>query len=96
MDRQTNWQADRSTDKQTERKRDRQTDRQDIQANVAFTFYINICFHFFSPSIDPRHFPNEHWNPAKHTVPLPTDAYGCIDFRGTHTNKAQYIRYPRT
>ncbi|XP_059081116.1 transient receptor potential cation channel trpm-like isoform X3 [Tigriopus californicus] len=37
--------------------------------------------------------PTEHWNPSKHTVPLPTDAYGCIDFRGgTQTNKAQYIR----
>jgi len=32
----------------------------------------------------------EHWNPGKHTVPNPTDAYGCIDFRGgTRTNKAQ-------
>lgn len=32
----------------------------------------------------------EHWNPAKHTLALPTDAYGCIDFRGgTQTNKAQ-------
>jgi hypothetical protein len=46
-----------------------------------------------SPAIDPRPIPNEHWNPGKHTIPLPTDAYGCIDFRGTHTNKAQYIRY---
>ena len=34
----------------------------------------------------------EHWNPFKHTIAIPTDAYGCIDFRGTHTNKAQYIR----
>ena len=28
----------------------------------------------------------------RHTVALPTDAYGCIDFRGTRTNKAQYLR----
>ncbi len=34
--------------------------------------------------------PGEHWNPTKHTVARPTDAYGCIDFRGgTQTNKAQ-------
>ena len=34
--------------------------------------------------------PGEHWNPSRHTVPLPTDAYGCIDFRGgSQTNKAQ-------
>jgi hypothetical protein len=34
--------------------------------------------------------PGEHWNPSRHTVPVPTDAYGCIDFRGgTQTNKAQ-------
>ena len=46
-----------------------------------------------TPPIDPRPIPNEHWNPAKHTLPFPTDAYGCIDFRGSHTNKAQYIRY---
>lgn len=33
---------------------------------------------------------SEHWNPAKHTVTWPTDAYGCIDFRGgSQTNKAQ-------
>jgi transient receptor potential cation channel subfamily M protein 3 len=44
------------------------------------------------PSPDPRPIPGEHWNTTKHTVPMPTDAYGCIDFRGTHTNKAQYIR----
>ena len=34
--------------------------------------------------------PGEHWNPSRHTAPLPTDAYGCIDFRsGSQTNKAQ-------
>lgn len=44
------------------------------------------------PPVVPEVQPGEHWNPAKHTVALPTDAYGCIDFRGTHTNKAQYIR----
>ena len=38
--------------------------------------------------------PGEHWNPSRHTVPLPTDAYGCIDFRGgSQTNKAQVCRY---
>ncbi len=42
--------------------------------------------------VDPRPIPGEHWNPTKHTVALPTDAYGCVDFRGAHTNKAQYIR----
>jgi len=36
---------------------------------------------------------DEHWNPAKHTTAKPTDAYGCIDFRGgTQTNKAQVRR----
>ena len=44
-------------------------------------------------TVDPRPLPGEHWNPARHTVAVPTDAYGCIDFRGAHTNKAQYIRY---
>ena len=33
-----------------------------------------------------------HWNPNRHTVALSTDAFGCIDFRGTRTNKAQYLR----
>ena len=32
------------------------------------------------------------WNPLKHTRSAPTDAYGCIDFRGgSQTNKAQVI-----
>ena len=44
-------------------------------------------------TVDPRPLPGEHWNPARHTVAVPTDAYGCIDFRGAHTNKAQYIRH---
>ena len=26
----------------------------------------------------------EHWNPTRHTVPLPTNAFGCIDFQGRH------------
>lgn len=34
---------------------------------------------------------DEHWSPARHTVTMPTDAFGCIDFRGNHTNKAQVI-----
>ena len=25
---------------------------------------------------------SENWNPSRHTVPLPTNAYGCIDFQG--------------
>ncbi len=42
------------------------------------------------PSIVPPAPAPEHWNPAKHTLARPTDAYGCIDFRGgTQTNKAQ-------
>ena len=37
--------------------------------------------------------PGEHWNPSRHTAALPTDAYGCIDFRsGSQTNKAQVGR----
>ena len=32
----------------------------------------------------------ETWECGKHTAASPTDAYGCIDFKGgTHTNKAQ-------
>jgi hypothetical protein len=40
--------------------------------------------------------PGEHWNPTKHTIALPTDSYGCIDFRGgAQTNKAQVAHFSR-
>ena len=36
---------------------------------------------------------NETWSPTSHTISLPTDAFGTIDFLdGPHPNKAQYIR----
>ena len=31
-----------------------------------------------SPMLDPRPLPGEHWNPNKHTIALPTDAYGYV------------------
>ncbi|XP_014228067.1 transient receptor potential cation channel trpm isoform X2 [Trichogramma pretiosum] len=35
----------------------------------------------------------EEWTPGKNTKPLPTDAYGTIEFQGLpHPTKAQYVR----
>ena len=62
---------------------------------MIFDFFCNIAKTSGSPSSSGCNNGNnsqEHWNPFKHTIAFPTDAYGCIDFRGTHTNKAQYIR----
>ncbi|CAB4068423.1 TRPM3 [Lepeophtheirus salmonis] len=63
------------------------------RASIATT---NLPESLTSSRDDSSSYPNtveEHWNPAKHTVSFPTDAYGYIDFRGgAQTNKAQYIR----
>ncbi|KAJ8028997.1 Transient receptor potential cation channel subfamily M member 3 [Holothuria leucospilota] len=45
---------------------------------------------FFQGELPPG---RQAWNPRHHTLSLPTDAYGQIEFRGAgHGNKAMYIR----
>ena len=40
-----------------------------------------------SPMLDPRPLPGEHWNPNKHTIALPTDAYGYVKITVLPTQK---------
>ena len=49
-----------------------------------------------SPMLDPRPLPGEHWNPNKHTIALPTDAYGYVKNYSVANSKKNLVIFGNT